>query len=78
MQKLGNAFLYFLVSADGSRSQLGNAELVAANKRVGYSNVHSLDALCIINSAANRLIGEVVQSRGGLLLVERGYYRFHI
>ena len=45
MQKLGNAFLYFLVSAHGSRSQLGNAELVPANKRVGYSNVHGLDAL---------------------------------
>ena len=36
----------------------------------------------IQDSAANRLIGEVVQSRRrplqGLLLVESGYYRFHI
>ena len=36
----------------------------------------------IFTSAVNRLIGEVVQSRRrpllGLLLVESGYYRFHI
>ena len=35
-------------------------------------------ALVLVTSAANRLIGEVVQSQRRPLLVESGYYCFHI
>ena len=56
----------------------------AAHQTLKYMSLVTLTGQnAMLGSAANRLIGEVVQSRRrplleGLLLVESSYYRFHI